>query len=266
MKRVAFLGAGNMATGIIGGIAKAQLPVALSTYDLNQKKAESLSVYGVKTVASAVELAKSCDYLVLAVKPQNFEEVLDEIRPAVQEKTVFVSIAAGITPAYIASKLGFSAKVVQVMPNTPLMLGEGATALACNENVSAEEFAFVRSLFDCAGITEVIPLDKMNEIIPINGSSPAFLYLYAQQFIQYGVSVGLDADLCLRMFAQAMIGSAKMMTDSGKSIDELIAMVSSKGGTTLAGLAALRENDIENAVAACCEKCVNRAYELTKTE
>lgn len=266
MKRIAFLGAGNMATGIIHGIAKAKLPVALSVYDIAKDKAEALSVYGASAVSSVKELVSQCDYLVLAIKPQNFEEVLSEIRMDVRKETVFISIAAGVTPAYISAKLGFSAKVVQVMPNTPLMLGEGATALARCETVSEEEFAFARSLFDCAGITEVIPLDKMNEIIPINGSSPAFLYLYAQQFVQYGVSVGLDADLCLRMFAQAMIGSAKMMTDSGKSIDELIAMVSSKGGTTLAGLAALRENKIESAVSQCCEKCVNRAYELTKTE
>ena len=266
MKRVAFLGAGNMATGIISGIAKAKLPATLSVYDLVREKAEALSVYGAAPAASASELAASCDYLFLAVKPQNFEEALSELRPAVRKETVFISIAAGVTPAYISAKLGFPAKVVQVMPNTPLMLGEGATALACNENVSEEEFAFARSLFDCAGITEVIPLDKMNEIIPINGSSPAFLYLYAQQFIRYGESVGLDADLCLRMFAQTMIGSAKMMTDSGKSIEELIAMVSSKGGTTLAGLSALRENYIGKAVAEACDKCVSRAYELTKTE
>ena len=212
----------------------------------------------------SAELVEACDYLVLAVKPQNFEEVLQEIRPSANESIVFVSIAAGVTPAYIASKLGFDAKVVQVMPNTPLMLGEGATALSCNKMVTEEEFAFVRSLFDCAGITEVISLDKMNEIIPLNGSSPAFLYLYAQQFVRYGVSVGLDEALCLRMFAQAMIGSAKMLTDSGKSIDELITMVSSKGGTTIAGLSGLRENGLEKAVEDCCERCVKRAYELTK--
>lgn len=266
MKRVAFLGAGNMATGIISGIAGAKLPVALSVYDLDAAKAQALAIYGAKAMDSAVALVNACDYLVLAVKPQNFEEVLAEIKPAATPELVFVSIAAGVTPDYISAKLGFTAKVVQVMPNTPLLLGEGATALAHNDRVSEEEFAFVRSLFDCAGITEVIALDKMNEIIPLNGSSPAFLYLYAQHFVRYGASVGLDEDLCLRLFAQAMIGSAKMLTDSGKTIDELITMVSSKGGTTLAGLAALRENNIEKAIAECCEKCVNRAYELTKSE
>lgn len=266
MNRVAFLGAGNMATGIIGGIAGAKLPVLLSVYDLDATKAQALAVYGAQTAASAVELVKECDYLVLAIKPQNFEDVLAEIRHAVNPDIIFVSIAAGITPDYISAKLGFQAKVVQIMPNTPLLLGAGATALAQNNRVSAEEFAFVRNLFDCAGITEVVELDKMNEVIPLNGSAPAFIYLYAQQFIRYGVSVGLDEESCLHLFAHSLIGSAKMLTESGKSIEELITMVSSKGGTTIAGLAALRENGIEKAVDACCEKCVERAYELTKSE
>ena len=110
--------------------------------------------------------------------------------------------------------------------------------------------------------TEVIPNDKLNEVIALHGSSPAFLYLSAQQFIRYGVSAGLDEDVCLRLFAQSLAGSAKMLTDSGKTVDELIEMVSSKGGTTIAGLAALRENGIEKAVTECCQKCTARALSL----
>ena len=264
MIRLGFLGAGNMATAMIGGITKAELPVSICAYDPNMDKCKALSSFGVCAKESAEILAQDCDYLVLAIKPQNFEEALSSIRAAVKKKTVFISIAAGITPQYISSALGFETKVVQVMPNTPLLLGAGATALSKNELVSEEEFAFARSLFNCAGITEVIPNDKMNEVIALNGSSPAFLYLYAQQFIRYGVSAGLDEDVCLRLFAQSLAGSAKMLTDSGETVDELIEMVSSKGGTTIAGLAALRENGIEKAVTECCQKCTARAYELTK--
>lgn len=264
MTQLGFLGAGNMATAIIGGIAKAKLPVSVSAYDPNEEKLKALSAFGVCAAKNAETLAKGSDYLVLAIKPQNFEKALASIRSTVKQETVFISIAAGVTPQYISKVLGFDAKVVQVMPNTPLLLGEGATALSKCALVSEGEFAFVRSLFDCAGITEVIPNEKMNEVIALNGSLPAFLYLYAQQFIHYGVSVGLDEDVCLRLFAQSLVGSAKMLTDSGKTVDELIEMVSSKGGTTIAGLAALREGGIENAVAECCKKCTARAYELTK--
>lgn len=264
MIQIGFLGAGNMATAMISGIAKAKLSVSICAYDPCMEKCRALSAFGVCAKESAEALAQDCAYLILAIKPQNFEAALGSIRTVVKKETVFISIAAGITPQYISNMLGFDAKVVQVMPNTPLLLGAGATALSKSALVSDEEFAFARGLFDCAGITEVIPNDKMNEVIALNGSSPAFLYLYAQQFIRYGVSVGLDEDVCLRLFAQSLIGSAKMLTDSGKTVDELIEMVSSKGGTTIAGLAALRENGIEKAVTECCKKCTARAYELTK--
>lgn len=176
MTQLGFLGAGNMATAIVGGIAKAKLPVSVSAYDPNEEKLKALSAFGVCAAKNAETLAKGSDYLVLAIKPQNFEKALASIRSTVKQETVFISIAAGVTPQYISKALGFDAKVVQVMPNTPLLLGEGATALSKCALVSEGEFAFVRSLFDCAGITEVIPNEKMNEVIALNGSLPAFLH------------------------------------------------------------------------------------------
>lgn len=265
MRTIGFIGAGNMATGIISGMVKAQLDVSILAYDTYAEKLPLLQEkYGIQPASSAEEVAKASDYLFLAVKPQNFAEALGELKPAVRPETVFVSIAAGITAEYIAAALDIPAKVVLVMPNTPLLLGCGASALSKTDSVTDEEFAYVRNIFDCAGVTAAIPRDKMCEIIPINGSSPAFLYRYAQLFIEYGKSVGISEEVCLTLFAQTMIGSAKMMTDSGYSLDELITMVSSKGGTTIAGLEALKANGLDAAVASCCEKCVARAYELSK--
>lgn len=267
MKRIGFIGAGNMATAIISGIARAGMEAELFACDHNEDKVAALAQYGVKPQPSAKELASAVDVLFLAVKPQNFAEVLAEIRGSVRPETVIVSIAAGITAQYIVDSLGIppqAAKVVLAMPNTPLLLGCGATALSKGAGVPDDEFDFVRRIFDCAGITAVIPADRMNEIIPINGSSPAFIYQYAKLFIDYGVSVGFSEQTCLSLFAQTLIGSAKMMTESGRSIEELIRMVSSKGGTTIAGLAALEENNLPQAVRAACEKSVARAYELSK--
>ena len=130
------------------------------------------------------------------------------------------------------------------MPNTPLLLGEGATALSHSESVTEEEFAVICGIFGCCGVYAVIPKDKMKEIIAINGSSPAFIYLYAESFIKYAKSVGID--------------------DSGNTIEKLIEMVSSKGGTTIAGLEKLREGDLDEAVQNCCKSCTARAYELSK--
>lgn len=265
MKRIGLIGAGNMATAIIGGIVKSGMEVTLSAYDLDTQKIAVLQErYGVCSADSQETLLNQVDYLFLSIKPQNFPEVLAAAKGKIPPETVIISIAAGITADYLSQTLGYEAKVVQVMPNTPMLLGYGATALSKSALVSEEEFAFVRSIFDCAGMTAVVPSDRMNEVIPINGSAPAFIYQFAQYFITYGRSKGLEETVCRDLFAQALIGSAKMMTDSGYSIEELIQMVSSKGGTTIAGLEGLRENCLDKAVQEACEKCVARAYELTK--
>ena len=150
------------------------------------------------------------------------------------------------------------------MPNTPLLLGEGATALAMGGCCTDDEFGLVCEIFASCGKVAVIGKDKMKEIIAINGSSPAFIYLYAQAYIDYAESVGIDREVAKELFSQSLIGSAKMMTDSGKTISELITMVSSKGGTTLAGLEKLREGDLHKTVEECCKACTKRAYELSK--
>lgn len=264
MKTIGFMGTGNMAGAIIKGISDFQMDTEILAVDHNSDKVTALQKYGVKVVSSSQCLAECSDVLFLAVKPQNFEEALAEIKGHLRLETVIVSIAAGITAEYICTELDYSAKIVLAMPNTPLMLGYGATALAKRENVSDCDFAFIRQIFDCAGMTVVIPENRMNEIIPINGSSPAFIYQYAKCFIDYGVSAGLDEELCLKLFAQTLIGSAKMMIESEHSIDDLIRMVSSKGGTTIAGLNALEKYHFSDAVKAACEQTVSRAYELSK--
>ena len=270
MTDIGFIGAGNMGFAIIKGISKSELckgtenNFSLFAYDKDPQKLGRLDEYNVSLCASAAELAKKCKYVVLAVKPQQLDEVLDEIAESITENSVIVSICAGITGEYISSKTMSGAKVVLVMPNTPLLLGEGATALSRSENVSDDEFSLVCKIFGSSGEYAVISKDKMKEIIAINGSSPAFIYLYAKAFLSYAESAGINNDAAKKLFAQSLIGSAKMITDSGYSIDELIEMVSSKGGTTIAGLEKLYEGGLSETVKSCCEACTKRAYELSK--
>ncbi len=268
MISVGFIGAGNMGFAIMKGIAQSELGTSGSTklfaYDPNADQVERLTQYGVTACRSEQEIMEKCKYVFLAVKPQIIEGVLETIAPAATEDTVFVSIAAGITDEFIAKKTIPDAKVVLVMPNTPLLLGEGASALSRNEKVSDEEFAVVLNIFEVCGKAAVIPKDKMKEIIAVNGSSPAFIYLFAKGFIDYAVSEGIDAEVAKTLFAQSLIGSAKMITDSGYSIEELIRMVSSPGGTTLAGLDRLYEGKLEGVVGDACTACTKRAYELSK--
>ena len=266
MTSVGFIGAGNMGFAIIKGIAGTNLrdSVKLYAYDPKPEMLERLSEFGVSPCNTEKELAEKCDYVFLAVKPQQLESVLDSAAAGLSESKVIISICAGITAEYIQSKTLPNAKVVLVMPNTPLLLGEGASALAKNSAVSDSEFDFVKNIFASCGKVAVVPENKMKEIIAVNGSSPAFIYLFAKAFVEYASAEGIDEKAAKELFAQSLIGSAKMITDSGYTIDELIKMVSSPGGTTLAGLQELYDGNLESTVKKACESCTKRAYELSK--
>lgn len=265
MIKVGFIGAGNMGYAIMKGISESDsVNAELYAYDSYAPALERAAELGARACADAADVVRSAAFVFLAVKPQQLDEVLDALADAVNENTVLVSICAGITDEYITSKTIPGAKVVLVMPNTPLLLGEGATALSRSDSVTDEEFAMVCGIFGACGVYAVVPKDKMKEIIAINGSSPAFIYLFAQSFIKYAESVGIDTEVAKTLFSKTLIGSAKMITDSGNSIDRLIDMVSSKGGTTIAGLEKLRAGGLDEAVQECCRACTDRAYELSK--
>lgn len=264
--KLGFLGAGNMGTAMMRGIAasdicKSGMIGEILAYDTDADKLAALAEIGVQGCESAQALADAVDFLVLAVKPQVLGGVLDAL--TLRRQQVIISICAGISAEFIRSHTIPDARVILVMPNTPLMLGLGATALAKCEGVTDGEFALAKAMFATCGIAEEVPQAQMREVIAVNSSSPAFLYLYAKGFLDYAASVGMDEGAALRLFAQAMVGSAKMLTDSGKSVDELIRMVSSPGGTTLAGLDKLYAGNLTDTVKNCCEACTARAYELS---
>lgn len=263
---VGFIGAGNMGTAIMRGIVNSGLSEEISIYatDVDENKLKSLEEIGVIATSNTEFLIRECKYVFLAIKPQMFDEVLDIYGKYFTEEHVIVSIAAGITGEYIKSKTLSDAKVVLVMPNTPFLLGEGATALAKVIPATDEEFGFVCDIFGAGGETAVVSENKMKEIIAINGSSPAFIYLFAKGFIDYAKSVDISEETAKTLFCKSLIGSAKMIANSGYSIDELIKMVSSPGGTTLRGLDELYKGNLTEIVGKCCKSCTERAYELSK--
>lgn len=265
MTKIGFIGAGNMGTAIMKGISRSCFAKEISLFaaDSDALKLEALKQSGVSP-STNIELTKQCDYIVLAVKPQVIDAVLEEIAPEVTEDKILISIAAGISDEYISKKTIRGKKIILVMPNTPLLLGEGATALSRTDAVTDEEFKCVCDIFASCGKIAAISKDKMKEVIAINGSSPAFIYLFAKGFIEYGEKVGIGAETAKELFCQSLIGSAKMITDSGYTVDELIKMVSSPGGTTLKGLDELYAGNLTKIVGQACESCTNRAYELSK--
>lgn len=263
-KRIGFIGTGNMAGAIIGGILKKEIarPAGITVYDIRAEKTAPYAQRGLKAASSIGALSDASDVVFLSVKPQNYEEVLAELAKSVRPSQIIVSIAAGISTSYIRSRLGSGAKVVRVMPNTPLLLGEGASALCRGEHVTEDEFDFVKDIFASGGVVEELPEDKMNAVIAVNGSSPAYVYLFAKAVIDEAAAEGIDAETAKRLISKTLVGSAKMLTSSGKTPDELITMVSSPGGTTLKALEALYEHGFEGAVADAMRRCTKRAEEL----
>lgn len=266
MKKIGFIGAGNMATAIINGLIsnKASSPENICVFDLDKSKLDLMAQKGAIVLESSSDVVKTSDIIVLAVKPQNYAEVLQEIKESVNETKVFVSIAAGISISYVREQLSCNCPMVRVMPNTPLLLGKGATAVCPSGNISVEDFEAVKKMFSLSGTVEVLTEDHMNEIISVNGSSPAYIYLFAKVMAEYAQSCGIDYDKAMNLICATLEGSAKMLRESGDSAQTLIDKVSSKGGTTIAALDKLREYNFEEAVTQAMKACTRRAEELGK--
>lgn len=266
MKKIGFIGAGNMATAIINGLIskKAALPENINVFDLDREKLSVMSEKGVSTLASSKQVVKNSGIIVLAVKPQNYSDVLQEIKDVVDESKIFVSIAAGISIGFVRKELSCNCPMVRVMPNTPLLLGKGATALCPSENISQSDFDTVKEMFSLSGEVEIFTEDHMNEIIAVNGSSPAYIYLFAKAMADYAQECNIPYESALNLIVATLEGSAAMIKDSGDSLDTLIKKVSSPGGTTLAALKTLEDYKFYDGIKEAMKSCTNRAEELGK--
>lgn len=264
MKKIGFIGAGNMATAIIKGLISQTGGRAdfISAFDVSEEKCDFMRSLGVNICDGGSEVVKNSDITVLAVKPQNYSEVLSSIKSAVTTDKTIVSIAAGISISYIRSGLGCECPVVRVMPNTPLLLKKGATALCPSSNISESDREAVYNMFADSGVCEYVSEEHMNEIIAVNGSSPAYIYLFAKAMADYAGDCGIDYDKAMNLVCATLEGSAEMLRKSGDSADTLIEKVSSKGGTTIAALDVLRERDFYGTVKSAMSACTKRAQEL----
>lgn len=266
MNKIGFIGAGNMATAIINGLLASDFagPSSLAVFDVAADKMSAFEERGVSVKASAKELVDSSNIVVLAVKPQNYKEVLEDIASVIKESNVIVSIAAGISTSYIHDIIKKDCYIVRVMPNTPLLLGYGSTAMCKPENMPEELFKTVYNMFAISGVVEILPESLMNTVISVNGSSPAYIYLFAKAMTDYAIEQGISYDSALNLVCAALTGSAEMLKHSGDSPDTLIKKVSSPGGTTLKALESLDNDKFYDAVKKAMEACTKRAEELGK--
>lgn len=261
---IGFIGAGNMTSAILGGALRCHVVLPDHVYLSNphMEKMESFRAQGVQVTLSNIEVADSADIIVLAVKPQKFDDVLPELEGHVSGKCI-VSIAAGISSEYIKERLS-DACVIRAMPNTPLLIGKGVTSLTRCGDVPDAYFDAVMELFRAAGETVVVTEEQINAVIALSGSSPAYFFRFADAMVQKGVALGLDPEFALKLTALAMEGAAGMLTKSGKTAQELTRQVCSPGGTTLAALSAFDDADLVGVIAEAMERCVVRAEELKK--
>ncbi len=263
--KIGFIGFGNMAHAIATGIIEQNLVSEndITAFDVSS---EQITNYKHKVLLSdtALQTAAGSDYLFFCVKPQTLEEAASSLYGKIKSETVIISIMAGVTSSRLKTLLNTERPIVRVMPNTPLMIGKGCTAVARPDGITDRDFDFVFSVFNCIGYAFELPESKINEIIPVNSSSPAAVYYFAKTVAENAENNGIPFDTALKAFCHTLIGSAEMMLRTDKSVDELINMVCSKGGTTLAMLDAFKANGFDSAVNSGLDSCLKRAYELGK--
>ncbi len=266
---VSFIGLGKMGEAILsGGLESGSLHadnVCLS--DTRKDVLERLrNRYSVKISDNNIAAAKVANLIILAVKPQNIDEVLDEIASYADESKIVVSIAAGISTDRIAQKLHRGPQLIRVMPNNPALLRAGISVISASAGVPRLALDFVSKIF--LGVGEVVFLDEkyQNMVTALSGSGPAYFYLVVKLLIEAGIELGLDADISEKLVKQTIFGAAKMVKEDGKSPDELIRMVASPGGTTEAALKVFERLNLKKCVVGAVREANNRAIELGETE
>jgi pyrroline-5-carboxylate reductase len=265
--RIGFLGAGRMATALARGWVTAGLAAAeqvLASDPLPSAREAFAAGSALRATADNREVVRHADLLVLAVKPQAMPALLAEVRSEVRPSQLVLSIAAGITLRQLAEGLGPGRRLVRVMPNTPCLIRASASAYSPGEGVSAEDIALVDRLFNAVGKAFRLPEAQLDAVTGLSGSGPAFVYLVIEALSDGGVRMGLPREVATALAAQTVLGSARMVLETGMHPGALKDMVASPGGTTIAGLHALERGAVRGALMDAVEAATLRSRELGK--
>jgi pyrroline-5-carboxylate reductase len=260
-----FIGSGKMATALIKGMIRAGLAPAdsiLASDPLPTARTVLRSETGVNISDSNLEVIRRSDVLVLAVKPQSMREVLDELRPAVTDEHLVVSVAAGVTIASIDEGLEARGRLMRVMPNTPALVGEGASAYAMGPRTAAADEAVVKGCLDSVGRAVRVPESLLDAVTGLSGSGPAFVYLMIEALSDGGVRAGLPRDVATLLAVQTVLGAAMTVRETGLHPGVLKDQVASPGGTTIAGLHELERGGVRGALMNAVEAATRRSAEL----
>ena len=259
-KKIGFIGCGNMGTAMIQGIlesqkcGKEQLMASAKSEETRAKKAQA---YGITMVADNAEVAAFADVLFLAVKPQFYPQVIAEIKDVVTEEMLIVSIAPGKSLEWLTEQFGRSLKFIRTMPNTPAMVKEGMMGMCASDKVEEEEIALFRDLCEGFSRTEVVAESLMDVVTAVSGSSPAYVFLFIEAMADAAVAGGMPRNQAYTFAAQAVLGSARMVLETGKHPGELKDMVCSPAGTTIQAVRVLEEKGMRSAVIEAMQRCLD---------
>jgi pyrroline-5-carboxylate reductase len=263
---VGIIGAGNMASAIMRGAISSGVIDAqnICVYDIDTAKvAELQSLLNIRIAESLFDLVDSADIILLAVKPNVLGAVLADIKNDINGKAV-VSIAAGWSGDMIKAFIGVDKKVLRLMPNTPLMVGEGMTVFETPHTLTDEEFMFVEKIFASLGLVEQASQKQMDAVTAVSGSGPAYVFMFIEALADAGVLCGLPRTQAVKLAAQTLLGSAKMVLDTGSHPGALKDAVCSPGGTTIEAVKSLEEDGFRGSVIKAVERCAKKSQSLGK--
>jgi len=265
VRTIAFIGGGNMAEAIIRGLLKEEVGIGICVAELLPARREQLTTLfpSVRVVDDAAEAARWGEVVVLAVKPQQAAGALDALEPVITSEKLIISIMAGIRAASIEEALAPGSRVVRAMPNTPALVGAGATAISAGRKATPGDLAVAEQLFALVGYAVQVDEKQMDGVTALSGSGPAFVCAFIEALADAGVKNGLPRDVAARLATQTVLGTARMVHETGDHPVVLREKVTSPGGTTIAGLHALETGAFRGTVMSAVDAACHRSKELS---
>jgi len=264
-QKIGFIGGGNMGEALIKGILKSGVcsRQAVCVSDIRSERLKALQKsYGIKIGKDNPAAAAHADVIILCVKPQNLEVMLNGLAPAISGRHLIISVAAGVPTDFIARHFKSSIPIIRAMPNTPALIQEGASALCRGRNAADSHLKIAQNIFSAVGKVVVVDESLMDAVTGLSGSGPAYAFLFIEALADAGVKMGLTREVALLLAAQTCLGSAKMIAETGEHPARLRDMVTSPGGTTISGLHKLEAGRLRSAVMDAVEAATKRSQEL----
>ncbi|HXE98238.1 MAG TPA: pyrroline-5-carboxylate reductase [Dongiaceae bacterium] len=264
VRRIAFIGGGNMAEAIIRGLLREDAGVGICVAEISPNRRDELTSLfpGVLVVGDAAEAAQWGEVVILAIKPQQAESVLDQIERAVSPDKLVISIMAGVPSTKIEANLAPGCRVIRTMPNTPALIGAGATAVCSGRKASPDDLDLARQIFALTGTAVTVEEKLMDAVTGLSGSGPAYVFTFIEALSDAGVKNGLPREVAARLAAQTVLGAARMVVETGEHPCLLKEKVTSPGGTTIAALHVLECGGFRGVVMDAVEAATSRSKEL----